>query len=76
MADAFAQGDVTQAASIHNGLLDLTDALFTVSSPIAVKWAMGELGFNVGRCRPPLDELPAALAQRLRPLIASYLTTV
>jgi 4-hydroxy-tetrahydrodipicolinate synthase len=75
MAEAFARGDVTQAASIHNGLLDLTDALFTVSSPIAVKWAMGELGFKVGRCRPPLDELPPALVQRLRPLIASYLTT-
>ncbi len=75
MAEAFARGDVTQAASIHNGLLDLTDALFTVSSPIAIKWAMGELGFRVGRCRPPLDELPPALVERLRPLIASYLTT-
>jgi 4-hydroxy-tetrahydrodipicolinate synthase len=75
MVEAFTGGDVKRAASIHNGLLELTAALFTVTSPIAVKWAMGELGFKVGRCRPPLDELPPALVQRLRPLIASYLTT-
>lgn len=75
MADAFERGDVKAAAAIHNGLLDLTDVLFTVTSPIAIKWAMGELGFKVGRCRPPLDQLPPALVERLRPLIASYLTT-
>ena len=75
MAGAFERGDVKAAAAIHNSLLDLTDALFTVTSPIAIKWAMGELGFKVGRCRPPLDQLPPALVERLRPLIASYLTT-
>ncbi len=75
MVDAFRSGDVARAASIHNGLLELIDALFTVTSPIAVKWAMGELGFKAGRCRPPLDELPSALRGRLQPLVASYLTT-
>jgi 4-hydroxy-tetrahydrodipicolinate synthase len=75
MVDAFRSGDVARAASIHNGLLELIDALFTVTSPIAVKWAMAELGFKTGRCRPPLDELPSALKERLRPLVASYLTT-
>jgi 4-hydroxy-tetrahydrodipicolinate synthase len=75
MFEAFRSGDVTRAAAIHNGLLELVDALFAVTSPIAVKWAMGELGFKVGRCRPPLDQLPSALVERLRPLVASYLTT-
>jgi len=75
MLEAFTSGDVQRAASIHNGLLELSDALFTVTSPIGIKWAMGELGFKVGRCRPPLDELPPALVERLRPLVASYLTT-
>ena len=75
MLAAFRSGDVVCAAAIHNGLLELVDALFAVTSPIAVKWAMGELGFKAGRCRPPLDTLPAALAERLRPLVASYLTT-
>ena len=75
MLGAYERGDTKAAAAIHNSLLDLTDALFTVTSPIAIKWAMGELGFKVGRCRPPLDQLPPALVERLRPLIASYLTT-
>lgn len=75
MVDAFRSGDVVRAAAIHNGLLELCDALFTVTSPIAIKWAMGELGFSVGRCRPPLDELPSALKERLRKLLATYLTT-
>ncbi|HTZ56123.1 MAG TPA: 4-hydroxy-tetrahydrodipicolinate synthase [Candidatus Acidoferrum sp.] len=75
MFDAFRSGDVTRAAAIHNAQLELVDALFAVTSPIAIKWAMGELGFKVGRCRPPLDRLPAALVERLRPLVASYLTT-
>ncbi len=75
MLEAFTSGDVQRATSIHNGLLELSDALFTVTSPIGIKWAMGELGFKVGRCRPPLDELPPALVERLRPLVASYLTT-
>jgi 4-hydroxy-tetrahydrodipicolinate synthase len=75
MFDAFRNGDVRHAAAIHNGTLELVDALFAVTSPIAVKWAMGELGFKAGRCRPPLDQLPPALVERLRPLVASYLTT-
>jgi 4-hydroxy-tetrahydrodipicolinate synthase len=75
MVEAFNAGDVKRAAAIHNGLLELTETLFTITSPIAVKWAMGELGFNVGACRPPLDELPPAIAERLRPLLATYLTT-
>ncbi|HUN29461.1 MAG TPA: 4-hydroxy-tetrahydrodipicolinate synthase [Alphaproteobacteria bacterium] len=75
MLDAFMAGDVQRAASIHNGLLELSDALFAVTSPIGIKWAMNELGFKAGRCRPPLDELPSAVVERLRPLVASYLTT-
>jgi 4-hydroxy-tetrahydrodipicolinate synthase len=75
MFDAFRGGDVTRAAAIHNGLLELCDALFTVSSPIGIKWAMVELGFKAGRCRPPLDLLPPNVVERLRPLVASYLTT-
>ncbi len=57
MYDAFRSGDVARATAIHNAQLELVDALFAVTSPIAVKWAMGELGFKVGRCRPPLDQL-------------------
>lgn len=72
MIEAYLAGDVAQAAQIHRSLVPLFEALFAVSNPIPVKWAMGELGFNVGPCRPPLSPMPSAAAQRLAPLLARY----
>ncbi len=72
MLDAFRGGDVAEAARINASLLDLIDALFATTSPIPVKWAMTQLGFDVGVCRLPLDTMPAALADRLRPLVVPY----
>ena len=72
MRDAFRAGRVDEAARIHTSLLELFELLFTVSNPIPVKWAMGELGFAVGSCRLPLDAMPADLARRLKPLLAAY----
>jgi 4-hydroxy-tetrahydrodipicolinate synthase len=72
MLDAFSAGRVDEAARIHASLLPLIDALFATSSPIPVKWAMAQLGFRAGECRLPLDGMPAAIAQRLRPLLATY----
>jgi 4-hydroxy-tetrahydrodipicolinate synthase len=72
MFDAYRGGRTGEAAQIHASLLPLIDALFAVTSPIPVKWAMRQLGFGVGECRLPLDALPPAIAQRLRPLIAPY----
>jgi 4-hydroxy-tetrahydrodipicolinate synthase len=72
MLDAYRAGRVEEAAQIHASLLPLIDALFATTSPIPIKWAMRQLGFRVGECRLPLDAMPAALADRLRPLIAPY----
>ena len=72
MFDAYNGGDVRAAAALHARLLGLMAALFVVSNPIAVKWAMNQLGFHAGACRPPLDALPDAAAERLRPLIAPF----
>ena len=71
--EAYRTGDVARAASIHNGLLGLGDALFATTNPIGVKWAMEQLGFAVGQCRLPLDAIPVAVADRLRPFVAAYL---
>ncbi|HEX4014648.1 MAG TPA: 4-hydroxy-tetrahydrodipicolinate synthase [Candidatus Cybelea sp.] len=73
MVDAFQNGRHDEAARIHASLLALIDALFATTSPIPVKWAMAQLGFRVGSCRLPLDEIPATVAERLRPLLAAYL---
>jgi 4-hydroxy-tetrahydrodipicolinate synthase len=74
MLDAYRRGRVEEAAQIHSSLLPLIDALFATTSPIPIKWAMRQLGFRVGECRLPLDVMPSAIADRLRPLIAPYLS--
>lgn len=72
MAEAYDGGDVETAAKIHCDLHPLIAALFTVSNPIPVKWAVARYGFRVGDCRPPLSPLPPAVAAALEPLIAPY----
>ncbi|HEY9086480.1 MAG TPA: 4-hydroxy-tetrahydrodipicolinate synthase [Candidatus Tyrphobacter sp.] len=72
MLEAYRDGEVAEAARIHASLLPLIDAIFATTSPIPIKWAMAQLGFHVGACRLPLDEMPEALAKRLRPLLAPY----
>lgn len=47
-------GDRDRAAQIHRILLPLFDALFVVSNPIPIKYALNHLGFRVGDPRPPL----------------------
>lgn len=69
---AYDGGDVAAAAAIHCDLSPLFAALFTVTSPIPIKWAMRELGFAVGECRSPLGAMPESLMATLRPLIAPY----
>lgn len=72
MHEAFRRGQVDKAAELHASLLPLIDALFATTSPIAIKWAMRQLGFKVGECRLPLDTIPPSVAERLLPLIAPY----
>ncbi|MBV9233792.1 MAG: 4-hydroxy-tetrahydrodipicolinate synthase [Candidatus Eremiobacteraeota bacterium] len=71
--DAYRDGRVQEAAQIHASLLPLMEALFATTSPIPIKWALTQLGFEVGPCRLPLDEIPQDVANRLRPLLYPYL---
>jgi 4-hydroxy-tetrahydrodipicolinate synthase len=72
MAEAFVAGDVDTAGRIHRDLQPLFSALFTISSPIPVKWAMSRYGFGRAECRSPLGSMSAELIQTLEPLIAPY----
>lgn len=74
MLDAYRKGRVDEAAALHASLLPLIDALFATTSPIPMKWAMRQLGFKVGECRLPLDGMPDAIADRLRPLVVPYVS--
>jgi len=50
------RGKMKEAAAIHLNLLPLVNALFIVSNPIPVKYALNHVGFRVGKPRLPLTE--------------------
>lgn len=54
-----------EAAAVHRRLLPLIDALFCVTNPIPVKWAINRLGFPVGPFRLPLCDPDDASAARI-----------
>jgi 4-hydroxy-tetrahydrodipicolinate synthase len=62
MIYSYVKGDVKKAAEIHAQLLPLFTALFLVSNPQPVKYALNKIGFNVGKPRLPLVEPDAATA--------------
>jgi 4-hydroxy-tetrahydrodipicolinate synthase len=76
MAEALRAGRTAEAAAIHFSLVPLFKALFATSNPIAVKWAMQELGFSVGEPRLPLGPMPKALKSQLAPLLRRYKESV
>jgi 4-hydroxy-tetrahydrodipicolinate synthase len=56
MIEKFLSGKTGEAAEIHRYLLPLVNALFIVSNPAPVKWALNYIGFPVGKPRLPLVE--------------------
>jgi 4-hydroxy-tetrahydrodipicolinate synthase len=73
MIDAFDRGNMPAAGAIHRELQPLFTALFAITSPIPVKWAVNRLGFAAGPCRSPLGPMTESLVHTLEPLIAPYL---
>jgi len=72
MIDGFVSGKTDKAASIHHHLLPLINALFIVTSPIPVKYALNYVGFNVGKPRLPLTELDDKSAAFIRDTLKDY----
>ncbi len=72
MIDSFTSGKTDEAASIHRRLLPLINALFIVSNPIPVKYALNYLGFNVGKPRLPLTEPDEKSAAFIRDTLKNY----
>ena len=72
MIDRFVSGKLDEAASIHRRLLPLVNALFIVSNPIPVKYALNHIGFNVGKPRLPLIELDKKSAVIIRKTLKNY----
>jgi len=72
MIDSFTSGKTDKAADIHRHLLPLINALFVVSNPIPVKYALNYIGFNVGKPRLPLTEPDEKSAAVIRDAIKNY----
>ncbi len=74
MIYSFIGGKTDKAAEIHRHLLPLVNALFIVSNPIPVKYALNQVGFNVGRPRLPLTEPDEKTAAVIRETLKNYHT--
>jgi 4-hydroxy-tetrahydrodipicolinate synthase len=64
MINKYLAGKVAEAGAMHIALMPLIKALFVVSNPVPVKYALNQVGFRVGKPRLPLvepDEKSAAL---------------
>jgi 4-hydroxy-tetrahydrodipicolinate synthase len=65
-------GKFQEAARIHRYLLPLVNALFIVSNPVPVKWALNYVGFRVGKPRLPLVEPDEKSADLIRATLKNY----
>ena len=72
MIDSFVGGQVAEAAAIHRRLLPLVDALFIISNPIPVKYAVNQVGFRVGKTRLPLTEPDEKTAAIIKDTLKNY----
>jgi 4-hydroxy-tetrahydrodipicolinate synthase len=72
MIDKVIGGKLAEAASIHRRLLPLVNALFIVSNPIPVKYALNHVGFRVGKPRLPLTEPDEKSAASIRETLKNY----
>ncbi|MBI2760803.1 MAG: 4-hydroxy-tetrahydrodipicolinate synthase [Chloroflexi bacterium] len=66
MIQSFISGDTAQAAAIHRRLLPLVKSLFLVGNPIPLKYALNQVGFDVGSPRLPLCEPDESVAEQIR----------
>ena len=72
MIDSFVSGKVGEAAAMHHRLLPLVNALFIVSNPIPVKYAVNHVGFKVGKPRLPLTEPDEKTAAIIKDALKNY----
>ncbi len=72
MMDKVLSNKITEAAAIHRYLLPLVNALFVVSNPIPVKYALNQVGFRVGKPRLPLTEPDEKSAALIRDTLKKY----
>ena len=66
------EGEVESAAKEHRRLLPLFKALFWVTNPIPIKYAVNRAGFNAGVPRLPMVDADEAFKARFDPVMDGY----
>jgi 4-hydroxy-tetrahydrodipicolinate synthase len=72
MIDKFLEGKFLEAAGLHRRLLLMVNALFVVSNPVPLKWALNYVGFPVGKPRLPLVEPDEKSAGVIKAALKNY----
>ncbi len=72
MMDKVLSSKIDEAAAIHRHLLPLVNSLFIVSNPSPVKYALNQVGFNVGKPRLPLVEPDEKSAATIKEVLKKY----
>lgn len=65
-------GKMERAAQIHHRLLPLVNAMFIVSNPIPIKYALNHIGFRTGKPRLPLVEADEKSAAAIEAILKQY----
>ena len=66
------EGDIEAAAAEHRRLLPLFKAIFWVTNPVPIKYAVNRAGFDIGKPRLPLWEADDAFTSKFDPLMDQY----
>ncbi len=66
------EGDIESAASEHRRMLPIFNALFWVTNPIPVKYAVNRAGFDAGSPRLPMVEPNEDFKARFDPVMDQY----
>ncbi|MNI64481.1 4-hydroxy-tetrahydrodipicolinate synthase [compost metagenome] len=69
MLGLFQDGHVKEAAKMHQELLPMFKGLFECPNPVAVKYALNEIGYAVGTVRLPLVPATEEEGERIRKLL-------
>ncbi len=63
---------IQDASREHRRLLPIFNALFWITSPIAIKYALNKVGIQVGNTRLPLTEMPNEIVNKFNSVLNKY----
>ncbi len=72
MIDLTLKNQLEAASNLDKNLLDINNILFIVSNPIPVKYAVQQLGYNVGEPRLPLIKIDEVSAAKVDEVISKH----